>query len=56
LLSDSQAKRRAGTVRPYACGGAGSSDEAGSFMLYSVEWFTNNQIGVLTFCKSCCML
>lgn len=28
---------RVGTTRTYACGGAGSSDEAGSSMLYSVE-------------------
>jgi hypothetical protein len=45
LLSDSQAKRRIGTVRTYACGGAGSSDEAGSFTLYSVEWFTKIKKG-----------
>jgi len=37
LISDSQAKRRAGTARTYACGGAGISDEAGSSTFYKVE-------------------
>lgn len=56
LLSDNQAKRRVGTTRTYACGGAKSSCEAGSFMLYSMEVVHKYEFANLYFFSFCSVI